>query len=385
MNKVLFKGLIILMCLGISALLFSQAAVIKKSDVTIVQIKPDLIIKSVTAGLKAFTPAGEKNGWVECEWDTRGTIPSKWALKLYVNGTEVGAAWINPGDPKKIRIPWQGAEGMQQIGCTLDWEYNINELNEKNNKMITLMDIKKPEIRIEPVKPDISILDVSFVSRTGGDVYAGMEVFYRCDWKREGPTPATDFKIKRYINGALIGTTTAPRAATSGAASSVERVPNGRSTLKCVVDTANQVPESNELNNSKTKQVKYSLPVLEVVDNRPDIIAKKVYYASRTAGKVKAGDDVFFRCDWKREGPTPTTDFKITRYIDGKLIGATTVPSAATSGAASSVIKAPAGKHELKCVVDYMNKVTESNENNNKIISRINLLPPLRVIKPSRN
>jgi len=264
-KSIFLVSFIVFILVGASLALGQGQNQVIKAKKKILVLKPDLKVKSVSAGFKPLTvKKGVKNGWIKCRWTKSGAITEKWVLKVYADGTEVGSAWIEPTNMGSHTVPWQATTGNHSFMCSLDWQYNIDELYENNNKILREINIQRGYVRPRRIKTDLIATEVKFAPTLGTTYQAGDEVFYQCGWKRVGPKPPNSFIINRYINDVLIGSSSPPLAATSGYASSRITAPMGRSILKCEIDPLDIIEESNETNNNRTSVITL-IPRLRVI------------------------------------------------------------------------------------------------------------------------
>ncbi len=153
----------------------------------------------------------------------------------------------------------------------------------------------------------------------------------------------------------------------------------GAHVAECILDSKNEVAESDERNNRKRITFKVEdTPVLKKVDNtgvsvlkpilrKPDLAVDGVRVKPVKDVPLVGGTETKIDCIYHRMGVEPSP-FKIVLLVDSKPVGEKLVEAFRAAGSKvqfSSGWKAARGIHTIKCVIDPENKVKELNERNN--------------------
>ena len=220
-------------------------------------------------------------------------------------------------------------------------------------------------------QPDLTITDITHYVKVDGD---GVKRFYTAATiKNIGNKDAGGFSVYRYVNGAFSCSggyreLKKDSSVTLTCGTPCNRLNTGENTITYKVDVHNQVDELNETNNEKT------IKITNPCEEKPDLIVTDI---SWTPANPKIGDEIKFKVTVKNIGtisvPSPPTLVKIPSIGYG--------PGSGGGGRSSSIapgdsliydfssypvkIDSP-GNYEVISIVDYANRVDESNEGNNK-------------------
>lgn len=238
------------------------------------------------------------------------------------------------------------------------------------------------------IKPDLWIYD--FLSDQQNPVKVGDSITFDCiailDRIGEEGWSA---QIK--MNGKVIKDTEGVNVSMAGHGVWTEYVvpKAGHYVAECILDSKNDVVESDETNNRKRitfKAVEFiqpsqfdrpartaEKPTIKVVD----IVMDEVSVKTRNDVPVLAGTETKIDCIWHRMGVEPSP-FRIAVLVDGKPLGlkdGSVVDHTSRGTTLSTPWKAEAGIHTIKCIADTQNRVIESNEKNNSKGIKITVLP----------
>ena len=247
-------------------------------------------------------------------------------------------------------------------------------------------------------KPDLVVTDVSW---SPANPTTGSAVTFSATIKNQGdgPTPAgvahgVLFTVDDGAAGPGVWSDThtgslAPGAwvtvsANGGSAGATWKAVAGTHTVKAHVDDVNRIAESNENNNIASKQfaVSGAAPAptpTPTPAGKPDLIVTDI---SWSPANPATGDAVTFSATIENQGDGPTpagVKHGVLFTVDdgaagpgvwsdthtGSLAPGASVTVSANGGSAGATWKAVAGTHTVKAHVDDVNRIAESNENNN--------------------
>ena len=255
-------------------------------------------------------------------------------------------------------------------------------------------------------KPDLVVTDISW---TPAKPASGDAVTMKATIKNQGdaPTPAgTKHGVIFTFDDGAAGpgvwsdthtTSIAPGqwvtlTANGGSAGAAWKAVEGTHTVKATVDDVNRIAESNENNNLRTEQITVSkagsgsTPTpTPAPSGKPDLVVTEI---SWTPAKPASGDAVTMKATVKNQGNAPTpagTKLGVLFTFNDGAAGpgvwsdthtAAVAPGAsvtvtATGGSAGATWKAVSGTHTVKATVDDVNRIAESNENNNVMSKEI--------------
>ncbi|MFA7562527.1 MAG: CARDB domain-containing protein, partial [Methanoculleus sp.] len=276
-----------------------------------------------------------------------------------------------------------------------------------------------PTTPVSSGKPDLVVTDISW---TPVNPAPGSAVTMKATIKNQGdaPTPAgvKHGVLFTFDDGAagpgiwsdahtasIAPGSWATVTANGGSAGATWKAVEGTHTVKAHVDDVNRIAESNEANNVRTEQITVSkaaptptptpTPTTPVSSGKPDLVVTDISWtpvnpAPGSAVTMKAiiknqGDaptpagvkhGVLFTFDDGAAGPGIWSDAHTASIAPGSWVTVT-----ANGGSAGATWKAVEGTHIVKANVDDVNRIAESNENNNVMSKEItvkNLPTPLR-------
>ena len=258
-------------------------------------------------------------------------------------------------------------------------------------------------------KPDLVVTDISW---TPAKPASGDAVTMKATIKNQGdaPTPAGTKHgvIVTFDDGAagpgvwsdVHTASIAPGqwvtlTATGGSAGAAWKAVEGTHAVKAYVDDVNRIAESNEANNVRTEQITVSkagsgstptpTPTTPTPAGKPDLVVTGI---SWTPANPATGDAVTVKATVKNQGtaPTPagTKHGVLFTFDDGAagpgvwsdthataLAPGASITLTANGGSAGATWKAVEGTHAVKAYVDDVNRIAESNENNNVMSKEI--------------
>jgi hypothetical protein len=183
--------------------------------------------------------------------------------------------------------------------------------------------------------------------------------------------------------------------ANGGSAGATWKAVEGTHTVKATVDDVNRIAESNEANNVRTEQITVSktasgstptpTPTTPAPSGKPDLVVTGI---SWEPANPATGSPVTLSATIKNQGTAPTpagTKHGVLFTFDDGAAGSgvwsdthttaiaagASVTLTASGGSAGATWKAIEGTHTVKANVDDVNRIAESDENNNVMSKQI--------------
>lgn len=323
----------------------------------------------------AATPAGVIHGvefqvdGVQVNWSDNSTA------SLAVNATRIVTANSGPNGGSST---WTATSGTHSILATVDDVDRIVESNDNNNTRTESMSVTSSQ-------PDLVVTDISWSPASPA---TGQAVTFSATIQNVGTaaTPAgVVHRVGFFVDGNLVNwsntstTSLAPNATriltanTGPTGSSTWTATNGTHTILASVDDTSLIAESNEGNNTRTE----SMTVAGT--GQPDLIVAAISWTPATPIKNQL---VTFSATIKNQGTAATpagvihgVGFSVDGtqvswadlYVSSLAPGASVTVTANGGPAGSSTWKATLGTHTILAFVDDVNRIAESNENNNTL------------------
>lgn len=247
----------------------SDAAEKMKTDITIEKIE----VKAEEGGAVTSGKASR----VYCYWKRTGTQPATtFRVNVKMDGTSIGAGTVDHTATEGwLAGPWTAVAGEHQIYCEVDYENAVAESDEKNNKWIQVYNLPGLSAHnvgdlshgpIGSLRTDVMIEKIEVKTEDGSKLSAGKAARIFCYWKRTGAEPAADFRIATYVDNTAIGSTlgsTVQHDRTDGWLGTPWTAVAGTHNFKCIADSAYEIAEPDEANNTKTKKI--TIPPVRIV------------------------------------------------------------------------------------------------------------------------
>ena len=246
-----------------------KAANLSVSDIPVMALKPDITIEKIE--VKADDGGAVKPGKasrVYCHWKRTGSQPATtFRVLIKMDGTALTLSQGDTVDQTQtaswLSTPWIATAGNHQIYCEVDTQNAVNETNEKNNKWIQLYNL--PGLKVHNAvdlshaasilkKTDVLIEKIEIKAEDGGKIFDGKASRVYCYWKRTGVAPAADFRVAPFVDGVAIGLpqgSTVQHELENGWLGTPWTAKAGSHTIKCLADSAFEIAESNETNNTR--------------------------------------------------------------------------------------------------------------------------------------
>ena len=278
---------------------------------------------------------------------------STFSIRFELDGSFIGRKTI-PGltsnSSIEINQTWQVTPGNHTVKVIVDEHNDVAEYNETNNELL----VQLPEIPFS----DLTVANITWSPSNFSD---GQIVTFNAVIENIGENTTRSFYIRFLIDDSSIGEKRLSGLA-SGSSVNISQTWSasvGEHNVTVVVDCYNNIPESDESNNSLTLllgRVEY-----------PDLTISNITWNPTV---FSDGDIVTFNATIKNIGTGNTSrTFYTTFYIDGVSIGGKYLNGLAAGSSVyitQSWIATP-GNHTLKVKADSNNQVLESNETNNSL------------------
>jgi subtilase family serine protease len=257
----------------------------------------------------------------------------------------VNIAALEAGAERTVEVTWTALAGTHRIKAHTDFNNDIVESDETNN-------IGEVDFFIIP--PDLIIRDLTWTPEKPS---LGDEVDFTLTIANEGSGEAQNFHTSYYLDGKMIDAhyTTSLAADTAANITFSWTAELGNHEFTAFIDSNRVVFEHQEDNNE------YSVVITPIV---PDLTVEKIAWSP---GEISAGDTVTVTVTIKNSGTDRAVPFRNAYYIDGAIAGYQDVQELQAGETASQNIlwTAAAGLHSIRITLDYDNRVTENDENNN--------------------
>ncbi len=198
-----------------------------------------------------------------------------------------------------------------------------------------------------------------------------------------------------FVDGTYVSWGAVPGPLAAGASVSITSsgggaytISPGTHTISVAVDDVNRIPESNENNNGLAQTITVG------AGNLPDLVPTSLSYNSATG---------LFTVGVKNQGAAATPSNVVVGngfFVDGTYVSWGAVPGPLAAGASVSITSSGGGAytispgtHTISVAVDDVNRIPESNENNNGLAQTITVgsppppppPPPTRICNPPTN
>jgi subtilase family serine protease len=319
-------------------------------------LAPDLVIESIVWSPEgpsigdevAFTVTVKNQG-------SGGAVPSR--VHFYVGGSFIGyqdVPEMDAGATATTTFTWTAQAGLHAIRALVDPDDEVTESDETNNGKTIIFPI--PDLVIEAITGSPS------------DPVIGDEVTFTVTISNRGTGKASSSQVACYIDDAFLASASVgelePGATANMTFTWVAQA--GSHTARAVVDSGDMVAESDETNNEKAA----SLTTIA-----PDLIIEAIIWLPESPSE---SDNVTFTVTIKNQGNGEAGSPHVAYYIDDAYLTSTSVNEVAANATANMTFiwTAQAGAHIIKAVADDVDRITESDENNNERIVALSVSPP---------
>lgn len=282
-------------------------------------------------------------------------------LTLYIDGHYTGYVILQELDA--------GAEATQ----TFDWpavsgSHDVKVVADSDSLLVESIDTNNENTKTISIIPaDLIVQDIIW---SPTDAVVGDTVTFTVVIKNQGSGQAEYFRVAYYIDDDLYSSGYVNRVE-SGASANMTfswKIQNGKHAVMAIVDSSEQILESDEENNANTIIV---APIM------PDLLIDTITWSP---ADFSPGDEVNFSVAIKNQGSQRANSFRMTYYVDGSIAGYRDMDGLDIGATLTEEFPwmATAGIHGIKIAVDANNQVTEGEENNN--VKTLNLPPPDLII-----
>jgi subtilase family serine protease len=237
------------------------------------EMKTDITIEKIEVKAEdgsAVRPG--KPSRIYCHWKRTGSQPANtFRVLIKMDGTALTLPQGDTVDQTQtaswLGTPWTATAGNHQIYCEVDTQNAVDESNEKNNKWIQLYNL--PSITAHDAmdlgqtttfrkKTDVLIEKIEVKAEDGGKLADGKASRVYCYWKRTGSAPAADFRVAPFVDDVPIGLpqgSTVQHQLENGWLGTPWTARAGSHAIRCLADSAFEIAEPNETNNSMTSGI----------------------------------------------------------------------------------------------------------------------------------
>ncbi len=361
MTKRIFTATIVLLLLFILGYAEGVQANNEKT-VTSLALTPDLIIETITwsptepsiGDTVTFTVTVKNQGTSQA---------SNSRVAYFIDDVYVTSNYLNPIDPGATAtktFTWKAEVGSHTVKAVADYDNEVTESNETNNVKTYTFETLASDLFIESIT-------WSPANPSKGDT-----VTFSVKIKNLGTDTARSTRVYFYIDGSSRGYQDVPRidAGATVTKTSTWTAQEGSHVIKAIVDKDDWIPESDETNNEKT--VNFSTFA-------PDLIIESITWLPETP---EESDNVTFTVNITNQGDGRADYSQVAYYIDDALLASDFVdpidPGASDNRTFNWI--AQEGLHAIKAVVDYNDRVTESDETNNVMTVTVSTILPDLII-----
>src|SRR6185369_13800066 len=289
-------------------------------------------------------------------------------VRWLVDGQDVGAAGRHTGVPAGTTVltgnsafSWQVLPGRHTISFVVDDDNQIAETNETNNqRTVTVGTATAQPIDLAPTA----------ITVPAGTLYAGNVVLFDSGVNNGGTQDSPPFNVRWLVDGQDVGAygrhvgVAAGTTVLTGNSQFPWTAQAGAHAITFVVDSDNEIAETNEANNQRTVNVTVAVSPL------PDLKPTAIHYP---AASLLTGAAVLFDSGVTNSGAGNASGFDVRWLVDGQPVGADGFHAGVAAGAtvldgnSQFTWTAQPGTHILSFLVDYDNRVAEVNELNNAV------------------
>lgn len=325
-------------------------------------VAPDLIIQSIS-----WLPEDPSRGdgvVFSITIKNQGTSKScSTNINFYIDGNSRGyqdVLSIDAGGTVTKTYTWAAKVGQHPVKATVDEANNVNESNEANNEQT---------VTFSTLPPDLIVQEITWSPESPSK---NDKVTFTANVTNQGSGRSDSCHIACYIDevlesSALVSTIEA------GASTSVTfswTAWSGLHDVKVIIDSYNNLIESDETNNENT---------VSLMTLAPDLIVKDITWTPEDAA---AGDTVTFTVTIKNQGSGDAEKSRAAYYIDGYYTGHLDIEEIDADAEVTATFQwaAVAGSHNISIVANNEAKFIENDTENNKQEAIIHITPPDLVI-----
>jgi len=324
---------------------------------------PDLIVQDIT--LSPPEPTVDDTVTITVAVKNQGTVNAGVNyVACYVDSTILDTKTITslgPGITVTVAFTWTAQTGSHVVKAIADSSGAIAETDETNNiKTFTF----------STLAADLTIQSVSWLPQNPAK---GDNVVFTVIIRNQGNSKSSLTNAALYVDGVSKGSQNIDAINPGGTVTKTFNwvAASGQHIIKAVVDENNNTKESDETNNEQSLTLS-TIP--------PDLIIQAVTWTPQNPSRNEV---VTFTATIKNQGSGRADSCHLGYYIDNLYVAAIAV-NALEAGALCNVIftwTALPDAHDLKLVIDYYNKIAESDETNNEYTASLSTVAPDLIIK----
>jgi len=309
---------------------------------------PDLIIDEISRSPEAPS-IGDNVRFMVFVTNQGGAASGMSVVDFYMNDKLLDTGWVEalePGASGNTTFYWIARTGTYDIKATVTTGGFLIESDETNNEKT---------FTFSPGLADFIVQDITW---SPTELSVGDRITFTVTVMNQGAGDATDSRVELYIDKVKVGHKEFGDidASDTAGATFTWKAEEGSHQIKAVIDTRDEVPESDETNNEKT--ITFLTPT-------SDLIIEQIIW---TPSEPVIGDMVTFTVMVKNQGGAGSDYTHVNYYIDDNQVSSDYIEpiSANTTDNQTFTWTAIAGEHVIKAFVDFMNTVNESDETNNE-------------------
>ena len=284
-------------------------------------------------------------------------------VNLYIDGNSRGyqdIPAIEPGETITKTHNWVALLGQHTIKAAVDHKDQVSEGNETNNELTATFTTIPPDLVVSeitwdpenPSKNDTVTFIVTVENQGGG---------------RSDPCHLAYFFNDEYKSSLAVSSL---ESEASENVTFTWTALEEEHEVRASVDFYGNITESDESNNDYT---------VSLLTAAPDLIIEDITWLPEDAAN---GDTVTFTVTVKNLGTGKAAESRIAYYISGGYQGYRSIEAMGPEAATTITIQwlATTGTHTVSITADCDDKLTETNEDNNKLTRTIPIIPPDLVI-----
>jgi uncharacterized repeat protein (TIGR01451 family) len=325
-------------------------------------LPPDLIVENITWSPE--NPSKNDTVTFKAAIKNQGTGWSdSCQMAYYIDGSFqslLPVEAIGPGTSENITFTYSATLDLHEIKVIIDYNNTVPESDDTNNEKASSFLTLRPDLFVEDFtwEPD--------------DIGVGDVVIFTATIKNKGAGKAGAFRVACYVGGYFAGSLVIPQlAADDDTTISFDwQASNGTHIVSIIADCDSEITESDENNNTVTKNIPIILP---------DIWIPSIDWSPKNPS---IGDLVTFSVNLTNMGGGRADGFIVAYYLDGSFLASAPISGIPSESSINATFtwKAQNGRHAFRVFADYNQAIPEINENNNeKTVTVIPLMPDLDI------
>jgi len=309
---------------------------------------PDLIIDEISRSPEAPS-IGDNVSFMVFVTNQGGAASGMSVVDFYINDTLLDTGWVDglePGASGNATFYWTARTGTHDIKAIVTAGGFLTESDETNNEK---------SFTLSPGLADFIVQDITW---SPTELSVGDRITFTVTVENQGVGTSAASRVELYIDKVRVNYQEFGDmdAGDTAGVTFTWRVTAGSHQIKAIIDTRDEVPESDEANNEKT--ITFLTPT-------SDLIIEQIIW---TPSEPIIGDTVTFTVTVKNQGGAGSDYTHVAYYIDDNQVSSDYIEpiSANTTDNQTFTWTAIAGEHVIKAFVDFIKAVNESDETNNE-------------------